>query len=204
MDYIDISETTLRIETRLAATLSPKRYAHCRSTGETASMLSGRFGMDRRVGYIAGLSHDMCRELSFEAQEHLVDRYGACIAFLCGRPSLKALFSDTEYKRKMLHGPAAACMLWHEFNVEAPDILEAVALHSIADEMMSDVAKIVFISDKLEPLRNRPQDADEKLHTLDLESLFVYTVACVVHWFSSSGESLSPFTADLYSRMLKQ
>jgi len=203
MDYIDISETTLRVETRLAATLSPKRYAHCRSTGETAAMLSVRFGVDRRAGYLAGLSHDMCRELPFEAQERLVDRYGACIAFLRGRSSLTALFADIDYKRKMLHGPAAACMLWHEFGVEEPDILEAVALHSVADEMMSDMAKIVYISDKLEPLRNRPKEAEEKLHALDLESLFVYTVACVVHWFSSSGEALSPFTADLYSRILK-
>jgi len=95
-------------------------------------------------------------------------------------------------------------MLCHEFNVKEQDILEAVALHSIADEMMSDIAKIVYISDKLEPLRHRPQDADEKLHTLDLESLFVYTLGCVVQWFSSSGKPLSPFTAHLYSRILKE
>jgi len=193
----------LRVETKIVTTLSPKRYAHCKSTGETAAMLSDRFGVDRRAGYLAGIAHDMCRELSFEEQEQLVDRYGACIAFLRGRPSLEALFSDTEYRKKMIHGPAAACMLCHEFNVEEPDILEAVALHSIADETMSDMAKIVYISDKLDPLRSRPQDADEKLHTLDLASLFVYTIACVVHWFAESGKSLSPFTADLYSRMLK-
>jgi len=204
MDYIDIDKTSLRVTTRLAAILSPKRYAHCKSTAETAVMLSARFGVDRHASYLAGLAHDMCRELSFEAQEHLVDSYGSCIAFLRGRQSLQALFSDTEYKKKMLHGPASACMLCHEFNVDEPDILEAVALHSIADEMMSDIAKIVYISDKLEPLRHRPQDADEKLHTLDLESLFVYTLGCVVQWFSSSGKPLSPFTTHLYSRILKE
>jgi nicotinate-nucleotide adenylyltransferase len=155
MDYIDIDETSLRVETRLAATLSPKRYAHCKSTGETAAMLSTRFGVDRHASYLAGLAHDMCREMSFEAQQRLVDRHGACIEFLRGRPSLQALFFDTEYKEKMLHGPASACALWHEFSVEQKDILEAVALHSIADEAMCDMAKIVYISDKLEPLRNQ-------------------------------------------------
>ncbi len=69
-------------------------------------------------------------------------------------------------------------MLCHEFNVEEPDILEAVALHSIADETMSDMAKIVYISDKLEPLRSRPQDADEKLHTLICFSLCLYHCMC--------------------------
>jgi len=203
MDYIEIPEITHRIETRILADLSPKRYAHCKSTGEVAAMLSDRFGVDKEASYLAGLSHDMCRELSFEEQEGLVDRHGACIAFLRERPSMKALFSDTVYKKKMMHGPAAACMLCHEFGMREPDILEAVTLHSIADEKMSDLAKIVYISDKLEPLRNRPHDADEKLHTLDLDSLFVYTIACVVRWFSETSEPLSPFTADLYSRMLK-
>jgi nicotinate-nucleotide adenylyltransferase len=203
MDYIEITEITKRVEIKIAATLSPKRYAHCKSTGAVAVMLSERFGVNKEASYLAGLSHDMCRELSFEEQENLVDNYGACIAFLRGRPSLEALFSDTTYKRKMIHGPAAACLLCHEFGMREPDILEAVALHSVADEEMSNIAKIVYISDKLEPLRSRPQDVDEKLHTLDLDALFVYTIACVVHWFSEADKPLSPFTADLYSRMLK-
>jgi len=203
MDYIEIPEITLLVETKIAVSLSPKRYAHCESTGKMAAMLSERFGVDRPASYLAGISHDMCRELSFEEQEGLVDRYGACIGFLRGRPSLEALFSDNEYKRKMMHGPAAACLLCHEFNLREMNVLEAVTLHSIADEKMSDIAKIVYISDKLEPLRNRPEDADEKLKTLDLESLFVYTISCVVRWFSETSKPLSPFTADLYSRMLK-
>lgn len=200
---MEIPEITLQVEKKITAALSPKRYAHCKSTAEMAVTLSDRFGIDRQTAYLAGLSHDMCRELSFEEQEKIVERYGACLDFLRGRPSLEAILSDSDYRKKMIHGPAAACELCHEFKLETSVIIEAVALHSVADTEMSDLAKIIYISDKLEPLRHRPQDASEKLRTLDLDSLFVYTIACVVHWFSEAGKQLSPFTADLYSRMLK-
>ena len=78
-----------------------------------------------------------------------------------------------------------------------------MALHSIADDAMSPLAKIVYIADKLEPLRNRSADADEKMQTLDLDSLFAYTLASVVRWFSESGKPLCPYTAEIYSRMTK-
>jgi hypothetical protein len=62
-------------------------------------MLSDRIRLDRRAGYLAAL-HTICAGIKLREQEPLVDRYGACIAFLRGRPSLEALFSDTEYRRK--------------------------------------------------------------------------------------------------------
>ncbi len=203
MDYIEIPEIAKVIEKEIACTLTPKRYAHSRSTAETAIKLAERFGEDRWAAHLAGLSHDMCRGLSFEEQDNLVNQYKACIAFLSKRASLAAILSDKEFKEKMIHGPAAACLLCHRFQVRQEPILEAVALHSIADDEMSPLAKIVYIADKLEPLRNRAADADEKMQTLDLDSLFAYTLNSVVKWFSESGRPLCPYTAEIYSRMPK-
>ncbi|HOU60476.1 MAG TPA: bis(5'-nucleosyl)-tetraphosphatase (symmetrical) YqeK [Rectinema sp.] len=203
MDYIEIPEIASIIEKEIACNLSPKRYAHSRSTSETAVKLAERFGEDRWAAHLAGLSHDMCRGLSFEEQNNLVNKHRACIAFLSERPSLAAILSDREYREKMIHGPAAACSLCYRFQVREESILEAVALHSIADDAMSPLAKIVYIADKLEPLRNRSADADEKMQTLDLDSLFAYTLASVVRWFSESGKPLCPYTAEIYIRMTK-
>jgi len=202
MDYIDNNKLIDAVGARVRATLSPKRLAHCESTARTAADLARRFSLDERACYAAGLAHDMCRELSLEAQEALVARERDAIGFLENHASMKALFADHDFRGKMIHGPAAACTLYRDFGVRDRMILESVALHSIADEQMSDCAKVVYISDKLEPRRSRPQDAEEKLRSLDLDHLFAYTVDCVVRWFSDSGKALAPFTQELYHRML--
>ncbi len=202
MGYTDNTELTDAVSARTRAMLTPKRWAHCESTARTAAGLARRFALDERVCYVAGLAHDMCRELSPETQEALVAQEWEAIDFLRNYESMKALLADRNFREKMIHGPAAACILYRDFGVRDRTILESVALHSIADERMSDCAKVVYISDKLEPRRSRPLDAEEKLGSLDLDYLFAYTVDCVVRWFSESGKILAPYTQELYHRIL--
>ncbi len=202
MDYIDTTELIDAVRARMRADLTPKRLAHCESTARTAAELARRLALNEPVCYLAGLAHDMCRELSLETQEKLVAKEWEAIDFLKNHESMKSLFADIDFRGKMIHGPAAACMLYQDFGVRDKVILESVALHSIADEQMSDCAKVVYISDKLEPRRSRPSEAEENLKSLDLDHLFAYTVGCVVRWFTDSGKSLAPFTKELYHRML--
>jgi nicotinate-nucleotide adenylyltransferase len=203
MDYIGISEILSQVERTIETELSAKRLAHCRSTAETSVFLCNRFGLDVEKGRLAGIAHDMCRELVYEEQERIIAQFGSCLDRFHASSSLHALLSDPVYRKKMIHGPAAACMLCHEFGVDDADVLEAGALHSIADNSASDLAKVVYISDKLEPLRQRPPDAETMLHSLNLDALFFYTLANVVRWFKESGKPLSPYTAMLYTRMLE-
>jgi len=58
-------------------------------------MLAARFGENEEAAYLAGLSHDMCKEMSIEDQERLITIYHDCIDFLADRPALHALsFND--------------------------------------------------------------------------------------------------------------
>jgi|GEM_PF-411590 Predicted HD superfamily hydrolase involved in NAD metabolism len=149
MDYIGISEILSQVEKTVEIELSAKRLAHCRSTAETSAFLCERFGLDVEKGRLAGIAHDMCRELVYEEQERIIAQFGSCLYRFHASPSLQALLSDPVYRKKMIHGPAAACMLCHEFGVDDADILEAIALHSIADTGASDLAKVVYIADSL-------------------------------------------------------
>jgi len=167
-------------------------------------MLAQRFDGNVEMCYLAGLAHDMCRELSFEEQQNIVQQNSNCLTFISQRDSYKAIFADDHFTRKMLHGPAAACVLFRTYNIFQFDLLEAVALHSVADETMSQCAKIVFISDKLEPLREQKPDAQKNLNTLLLNDLFTYTIGCVNSWFSESGKPILPYTSKIYSRILNK
>lgn len=201
MDYINFTEIAVVIEKKLRTELSEKRLAHSLSTARTALELCARFGLDTGRGYLAGLSHDMARELPFPQQEAIYMEHRSCLDTLASRASLESLHEDEVFYKKMLHGPAAACILCSQYGIREPDVLEAVALHSTADADMSSLARIVYIADKLEPTRKRPEDAEMALKTLELDALFAYTVRCVVRWFEESGKPLSPYTQSLFRRM---
>ena len=62
-------------------------------------------------------------------------------------------------KLTLLHGRAAAIKLRQDFGVTDDDVLEAIANHTFGGENLSDLAKIVFTADKIEP--GRPQSTDE-------------------------------------------
>jgi len=91
--------------------------------------------------------------------------------------------------------------LCHDYQIHQFPILEAIALHTIADEFMSPLAKIVFIADKLEPTRERAGNTAQELQFLDLDSLFVYTLGSVIEWFTKEKKTLNPYTVELYKKI---
>ena len=58
----------------------------------------------------------------------------------------------------LLHGPLAATVAQHEWNVRDPEVLEAIHWHTTAHPDMSLLATVVFLADKIEPskLEARP------------------------------------------------
>ena len=53
----------------------------------------------------------------------------------------------------LLHGAVAACWLEHEGCLADPDVLEAVRWHTTGRRGMGEVAKVVFLADKLDPVK---------------------------------------------------
>ena len=126
------------------------------------SQLCKKFGMDEKIGYLAGIGHDMCKELDYKKMIKLASKYDCPIMeFELKKPSL-------------LHGRDAAIMMKKKFKIENHEILEAVAFHTTGTLNMCDLTKCLFLADKIEP--GRPQSTEEyreNLLKLDLPSLFL-------------------------------
>lgn len=203
MDSTALHETAVRIDACLDTMVKPHRASHSRATARLAAELCERFGIDPAQGLLSGMAHDMCRDLQPSRQFAMAEAFAIGHPIFAARESLQSLLQDERFRDKMLHGPAAAYALESDYGIRDAAILEAVAFHSIGDTHLGDLAKIVFIADKLEPGRaRRPSDADSMLHTLSLEPLFRYTIACIHDWFSNQGMELSPFTRVLYARIV--
>lgn len=144
---IDYDTLIEKIRDYTEANVKPSRYEHSVRVAEMCELLCRRYGLDVNKGYLVGIGHDMCKDLSKEEMIKVASRDGNPI-------------TDFEKKSpKLLHGRAAAVIMKEKFKIEDADILEAVANHVSCCVGICDLGKVLFIADKTEP--GRPQSTDE-------------------------------------------
>jgi predicted HD superfamily hydrolase involved in NAD metabolism len=116
----------------------PKRLKHVMGVYETACTLASIHHIDVDKAAIAALYHDYAKYDTIEEQiKHM---------------ELKMIKQYAEYP-VMYHALAAAIKLEHDFNIKDQDILNAIRYHVWGRPQMSDLEKIIFISDSCEPNR---------------------------------------------------
>jgi predicted HD superfamily hydrolase involved in NAD metabolism len=131
------------IKKRVSEKLSnhQKRLTHVFGVYETAVKLAKIHNVDVEKVSIAALFHDYSKYDSIEDQVAHMD--------------LKTIKNYAEYP-VIYHAMAAAIALEHEFHIRDQEILNGIRYHVWGRPNMSDLEKIVFISDSCEPNRNFP------------------------------------------------
>jgi len=123
------------------ASLSRPRLRHSREVARLASELCDRFHADEEKGYIAGISHDLARELSISEMLILAESDGLPLR-------------DWEKANPLLlHGRAAAAILTKHTGYTDAETLQAVRDHVTGRGTMGPISRIVFAADFLEPTR---------------------------------------------------
>ena len=124
------------------ASLSRPRIAHSREVARLASELCDRFHGDEEKGYIAGIAHDLAREL--DPAEMLI------LAESDGRP----IRAWERANPLLLHGRAGAAILTKHTGYVDEEALQAIRDHVTGRGSMGPLSKIVFAADFLEPTRD--------------------------------------------------
>lgn len=120
---------------KIKENLSEERYKHCLNVGNMAKNLAKIYNVDEEKAYIAGLLHDITKEMSYE--EHLeieenLDFY-------------PEEFSKNNYK--IFHGWTASAYAKKYLGVFDEDILNAIKYHTTGRKNMTLFDKIVFTAD---------------------------------------------------------
>ena len=146
------------IKDRLSHTLSPHRYLHSLATAAEAQRLARHWGVNEAKAYLAGLLHDSAKNYSPEEMLSLASLHNiATDEWELAHPDI-------------LHGPVAAAMLQETWGIEDMEVAEAIRLHTIPQGEMSDLAKIIFLADKIEPNR-KPWPGIDVLRSLAYQNL---------------------------------
>ena len=121
--------------------LKKKRLEHCLSVARLCYDLALSLPCDPMKAYLAGVFHDIARELPKEELLALARSHSIPIG------------SEEEAEPLLLHGDIAAAVMAENYNITDGEILNAVRRHTVGDTAMTLLDKIVFLADKVEPLR---------------------------------------------------
>lgn len=158
--------------------LSPKRYIHSRAVAELAEYWAILWREDKEKAYVAGLLHDVARELEDSELLGRARRYGL------------PLDEELQATPVILHAEVAAYMAQEDFGVNDPAIREAIARHTIPDIGMSQLAKIIYLADVCEPNR-RWWPGREVLIDLclkDLDQAMAYALDQSMEYLTEKGQ----------------
>lgn len=133
------------------------RFEHSLGVEHAAIALAERYGADLNKAGMAGLLHDVAKQMN---NEKLKSEYGIC--------------TPTE---KTLHGPIGARWLQVNGYVKDEDILNAIRYHTTGRPAMSLLEKVVYIADAIEPGRKSPEaDMLRDYAAEDLDKAVLYSL----------------------------
>ena len=130
--YVNINE----IDTYLKENLSKKRYEHSLLVAKEAKSLAKIYHVDEEKAYLAGLIHDIAKELSEEENNYWIKK-----------GNLADDLKKENYK-KIRHADIGALIAKEKYNLDN-DICNAIKYHTIGNKNMDTLAKIIYIADKI-------------------------------------------------------
>lgn len=143
----------------LKSKLKESRYLHSLGVADAAVILAKKFGADEEKAYIAGLLHDAAREFDNEDMIEEAKKRNIEIGEV------------EEHMPLLLHANIGAVLVREKYEVDDEEISRAIETHTVGGENMTDLQKIIYFADMIEPTRDYPGVNElreyAKNHTLD-------------------------------------
>ncbi len=115
--------------------MSESRYNHCVNVSKEAVKLAKRYGGDEEKAAVAGILHDITKEMPKEEQLQIIIDSGI-------------ILDDIQKNApKLWHGISGSVYIKNHLGIDDEDILNAVCYHTTGRAGMSILEKIIFIAD---------------------------------------------------------
>jgi predicted HD superfamily hydrolase involved in NAD metabolism len=150
----------VRTARRVRAELGQRhRYAHVLRVARLARRLARAHGVDADLALTAGLLHDLARLYS-----------GPELLAQCAARGL-AIDAFERANPIVLHARLGAELARERYGIADPSVLSAIRKHTVGAAAMSELDRVVYLADGLEPGRDFPErGALERLAFDDLAS----------------------------------
>ena len=124
---------------KISSMMNPNRFAHSISVAKLSYEIAKANKLkDAKKAYLAGLLHDVGKEMPQEEQNKIVKEH----------------FPEyLDIQEDLYHQFVGAYLAEKEFGVKDEVVLEAIRFHTTGNGNISKVARIVYCADKIEPTR---------------------------------------------------
>ncbi len=181
-----------KIETDLKEILSEKRYKHSISVMNMAEELARVYGVDVVDAKIAGLLHDNAKEMSEEEMLKYAEKNNIEV---------------TEFEMlnaKILHGKIGADIARKKYGI-SEQIAKAIEYHTTTNPEMDILAKIIYISDKIELTRKVEAfdlDAERKLAKEDLDKTLLLIIDNTTKYLIDNNKMIAVESIETRNKLL--
>lgn len=184
----------MMIKEKLRHKLGIGRYEHTLGVAYTAACLAMRYGCNPEDAEIGGLLHDCAKQYDNETLLKKCSKYDIPISDIeCKNPSL-------------LHAKLGAYLAEKKYDVDNPEILNAIRYHTTGRPDMSLLEKIIYVADYIEPRRFKAPNLEKirGLAFVDLDKTIYEIMTDTLDYLEASPENIDETTraACLYYKQL--
>lgn len=181
-----------KIKKDLKENLSEKRYTHSIGVMNMAVELAQYYNADVETAKIAGLLHDIAKEMTSNEKIKYVEDNNITI-------------DEVErINTPILHGKIGADIAKRKYGVNE-QIQKAIEYHTTTDPDMDIIAKIVYISDKIE-LNRKSEDYDieyeRNLAKKSLDETIIYIIDSNIKSLVNKGKLIHPKSIETRNKLI--
>ncbi len=184
------------LDKEMSDILPKKRYLHSVAVAHLAAAYAVSLGYDPERALIAGILHDCAKAYS---DEQLVAD--------CDKHSI----SVTEVERRngfLLHGKLGAFYARTKYFITDEEILSAISYHTTGHPGMTDLEKVVFLADYLEPFRTQPTEPDlneiRQIAFQDIDKAIYLALKNTLRYLKECGQETDLTTAETFEEYRKK
>lgn len=180
------------MQSKLESRLKPSRYRHSVGVSETAVFLAERFGVDVEKARVAGLLHDCARQYKNDDLKDEADKRGIS-------------YGDIEKEMPLLlHAYIGSYLVEEEYGITDSEIKQAIYRHTVGGARMTDLDKIVYFADMIEPNRDYPEVEELRRlsRTVSLDEMLLEGLRQSIIFVAQKGSYVHPDTVTAYNEIL--
>lgn len=186
--YIDNEYDIELIKKQLKKHIDIKRYNHTLGVEKTAITLAKTHNIDIGKVTVAALLHDCAKNISNNKKIDLCKKYN--IKLRC----------EEKKNPDLVHAKVGSVIAQNIYNINDYDIINAIAYHTTGRPNMSELEKVIYISDYIEPGRTKANNLDSirKLAKKDLDTALLAILQDTIAYLESKNKIIDPLTIEAY------
>lgn len=183
----DLEKLRVQVQQRL----TPRRYAHSIAVQKQAVYLAKQYGADWYKAGVAGLVHDVCKDMDQDAQLNYLRSCGILLDVLTqDHPPVWHAIAGAEYAHRVM-------------GIDDDEICGAIRYHTTGRRAMTLLEKVIYIADLTSEDRNYPDVGRvRKLATQSLDDAVWYCQRYIMGKLVLAGEPIMQEAWEAYNYYL--